>query len=129
MTADGFLVTTCDGPMPQGGVWNLLPQTPNFAGARPDACGIAPITGEFALGEAKACQDIDTSHTRSQLRVFATVLRRNASPACRLYIAVPRSAALTLDRVLCQVGLQGAREVVPLCVPDCFLTNNTHDFL
>lgn len=127
MTADGFLVAACEGSVPQGGLWNALPLTPEFAGIRPDACGVAEGTGEFAFGEAKTYEDIDTAHTRRQLQVFASLICRNGKPACRLYIAVPRSAARTLDRVLCQVGLQGAREVVRLHIPDCFVTDDSYE--
>jgi hypothetical protein len=128
MTADGFLVAGCDGSMPQGGPWNSLPAPPELAGVRPDACGIAPATGAFAFGEAKTPQDIDTAHTRKQLRVFGHIMHRERGRACRLYIAVPRSAATVLDRVLNQVGLQGARHVVRLHIPDCMVTDNRDDF-
>src|SRR5579859_660001 len=125
MTTDGFLVAACDGCMPQGGLWNALPRPPELAGVRPDVCGIAPGTGEFAFGEAKTCHDIDTSHTRHQLRVFGRLIRRDGRTACRLYIAVPRSSAGVLDHVLGQVGLLGARHVVRLHIPDCFITEKS----
>jgi len=127
MTADGFLVAACDGSMPQGGLWNALPTPPELSGVRPYACGIAPSTGDFAFGEAKTYQDIDTPHTRKQLRVFGRLVHHEGRMACRLYIAVPRSAAGVLDRVLCQVGLQGARHVVRLHIPDCLVTDNRND--
>lgn len=127
MTADGFLVAGCDGSVPQGGLWNGLPRPPELGGVRPDAYGIAPATGKFAFGEAKTCRDIDTPHTRKQLRVFGRLMHREGRMACRLYIAVPRSAAGVLDRVLCQVGLQGARHVVRLHIPDCLVTDNRND--
>jgi hypothetical protein len=122
MVADGFLVAGCDGSVPQGGVWNTLPRPPDVAGVRPDAYGIAPTTGKFAFGEAKARQDLDTEHTRKQLRVFGRLVQREGQSTCRLYIAVPRSAACDLDRVLCQVGLQGAKHVVRLHIPDCLIS-------
>lgn len=121
MTADGFLVAGCEGSMPQGGQWNGLPPPPKMSGVRPDAYGIA-FTGEFAFGEAKTFQDIDTAHTRKQLSVFGHHLDADGKSVCRLYIAVPRSAAGLLDRVLGQVGLLGARHVVRLHIPDCFVT-------
>ncbi len=124
MTADGFLVAGCDGSMPQGGLWNTLSPPPELGGVRPDAYGIAPATGEFAFGEAKSCQDIGTPHTRKQLRVFGRLMHGEGRTKCRLYIAVPRSAARVLDRVLCQVGLQGARHVVRLHIPDCLIAEN-----
>jgi hypothetical protein len=124
MTVDGFLVAGCEGSMPQGGLWNKLPPPFELAGVRPDACGIAPTTGEVAFGEAKTYQDIDTRHTRNQLCVFGRLKHRNGRTMCRLYIAVPRSAAALLDRVLLDVGLLGARHVVRLHIPDCFVMEN-----
>jgi len=121
MTADGFLVAACEGSMPQGGLWNALPPPPDMAGVRPDACGMAPLTGEFAFGEAKTLQDIDTAHTRKQLRVFGHLTHTDGRKVCRLYVAVPRSAAGLLDRALGQVGLLGARHVIRLHIPDCFV--------
>lgn len=121
MTADGFLVAACDGSIPQGGFWSALASPPELAGVRPDVCAIAPATGQFAFGEAKTCQDIDTDHTRKQLRVFGRLLRRDTGTECRLYLAVPRSSASLLDRVLVQIGLLGARHVVRLHIPDCFI--------
>src|SRR5215470_9168991 len=108
MSADGFRLAACDGTLPQGGIWNALPPTPTLVGIRPDAYGIAAITGEFAFGEAKTNHDIVTTHTREQLWAFARLIRTNPATV-RLYVAVPRSAARDLDRVLCQVGLQAAR--------------------
>src|ERR1700730_5294044 len=105
MTRDGFLVAACEGSIPQGGLLNKLPPPFELAGVRPDACGIAPTTGEFAFGEAKTYQDIDTVHTRKQLGVFGRLKHRNGRTMCRLYVAVPRSAAHVLDRVLGEVGL------------------------
>jgi hypothetical protein len=124
MTADGFLIAGCDGSIPQGGLWNTLPPPPGMEGVRPDACGISPWTGEFAFGEAKTCQDVDTAHTRKQLRVFGHLVHADGRTVCRLYLAVPRSAAGRLDRVLRQIGLLGARHVVRLHIPDCFVTEN-----
>jgi len=120
MTADGFFVAGCDGSIPQGGIWNSLPAPPEIAGVRPDAYGVAPTTGDLAFGEAKTVQDIDTSHTQTQLRVLGRLVDRDKR-VCRLYVAVPRSAAVVLDRVLGQVGLLGTRHVVRLHVPDCFI--------
>jgi hypothetical protein len=127
MTADGFLVAGCDGSMPQGGLWDALPPPPELDGVRPDACGVARANGQFAFGEAKTYQDIDTAHTRKQLRVFGSLVDRSGNTACRLYIAVPRSAAGVLDRVLGQVGLLGARHVVRLHIPDCLVTDNRNE--
>ena len=38
-----------------------------------------------------------------------------------LYLAIPRSAAPALDRVLAELGLVGARELVRVHVPDILL--------
>jgi len=125
MAADGFVLCGCDGSVPQGGQWNSLPLPPDMAGVRPDACGIAPLTGEFVFGEAKTDQDIDTAHTRTQLRVFGHLMHPDGMTVCRLYVAVPRSAAGLLDRVLGQVGLLGARHVIRLHIPDCFVSGES----
>lgn len=125
MAADGFILTACDGRMPQGGVWNVLPRPPEFAGVRPDICGIDPDSGNFAFGEAKTYQDVDTAHTRKQLLIFGCLKPLEGGNACRLYVAVPRSAAGILERVLGQIGLLGATHVVRLYIPDCFLTEES----
>jgi hypothetical protein len=121
MAADGFVLSGYDGSVPQGGLWNCLPRPAEFGGVRPDAWGIMPATGELAVGEAKTPADIDTVHTRRQLWVFGRLRARKKSIPCRLYIAVPRSAAPVLDRVLAQVGLLCAKHVVRLHIPDCLV--------
>ncbi|HET9374579.1 MAG TPA: hypothetical protein VFO40_06375 [Chthoniobacterales bacterium] len=78
-------------------------------------------TGEFAIGEAKTAADLDSDHTRKQLYVFGRVRTAPGNLACRLYVAVPRSAAPALDRVLARVGLLGAKHVIRLHIPDCFV--------
>ena len=127
MTADGFLVAGCDGPLPRGGFWNALPLAPQLEDVRPDAWGVAPTTGEFAVGEAKTCDDIATSHTRHQLSVFGRLVQRDSKKACRLYVAVPRSAAHVLDGALRRAGLLGARHIVRLHIPDCFVEDTVND--
>ncbi len=122
MTVDGFLLCNCDGSLPQGGCWNGLPQPPEVAGLRADARAVLPKTGEFALGEAKTSDDIDTPHTRKQLRVFGNLKHGEGKSNCRLYVAVPRSDVTVLDRVLRDVGLLGAPHIVRLHIPDCFVT-------
>jgi len=122
MAVDGYFVAGCDGSLPQGGICNGLPQPPEICGVRPDAYGFQPNTLELAFGEAKSQHDIDTSHTREQLRVFGNLKHRDGKSMCRLYIAVPRSALRSLDRVLNDVGLLGARHIVRLHIPDCFVT-------
>ena len=121
MTADGFIVGGYDGPTPQGGVWNTLPPPFQIEGVRPDAWGISPTTGQVAVGEAKTPEDINTSHTLTQLRVFAQLLQRDSGVLSRLYVAVPRSSVLQLDRVLASVGLMHARHLVRLHIPDSFV--------
>lgn len=127
MIADGFLISACDGPLPQGGSCNQLPFTPDLGGVRADAVGCREHSGEFAVGEAKTSDDINTRHTRKQLCAFANLLRKASSPGSRLYIAVPRSAAPALDRVLCHTGLATDPHVVRLYIPDCFIHNENHD--
>ena len=121
MVADGFLLSGCDGIVPQGGCWKFLPRPSEFYGLRPDAFGTMPSTGEFAIGEAKTAADVDNVHTQTQLRVFGR-LKSDGNLPCRLYIAVPRSAAPALDRVLARAGLLSANHVIRLHIPDCFVT-------
>jgi hypothetical protein len=121
MSYDGFLVLASDGSIPQGGAWNSLPAPPEMMHLRPDACGFDPNTGHYAFGEAKTSQDIDTEHTRRQLRVFAKLAHKCDSTPCRLYLAVPRSAVNALDRVLVDSGLLEVRNVIRLHIPDCFI--------
>ena len=122
MVADGFLLSNCDGSLPQGGCWKGLPQPPEIDGFRADARGVLPETGELGLGEAKTSHDIDTPHTRQQLRVFGNLKGSDGKSVCRLYVAVPRSDVTVLDRVLRDVGLLGAPNIVRLHIPDCFVT-------
>ncbi len=129
MMVDGFLMVARDGSMPQGGAWNKLASPPVLMGLRPDACGFDPATGHFAFGEAKTSQDIDTVHTRRQLRVFAQLVHRLDRAACRLYLAIPRSAVNILDRVLGETGLLGAPHVVRLHIPDCFVEENSDELV
>lgn len=125
MAADGFVLSGCDGSVPQDRLWNCLPRPAEFSGMRPDAWGIMPNTGDIAFGEAKTAADIDTLHTRRQLGIFGRLRSRRRKSPCRLYIAVPRSAAPILDRTLVQVGLLGAKNVVRLHIPDCLVMGET----
>jgi hypothetical protein len=129
MSFDGFLVLASEGSIPQGGAWNSLPAPPEMMHLRPDACGFDPMTGHYAFGEAKTSQDIDTEHTRRQLRVFARLVHKWDSTACRLYLAVPRSAITALDRVLVESGLFETRSVTRLHIPDCFIQDTGHEQL
>lgn len=126
MTADGFFVACCDGPLPQGGTWNTLPRSTTALGVRPDACAIASETGAFAFAEAKTHRDIVNPHTRTQLRTLGQLVTLGG-PDCRLYIAVPRSAAPMLDQVVHDTGLCGARQLIRLHVPDCLLEDYHHE--
>jgi hypothetical protein len=119
MVYDGFRIGGYDGQSTQGGAWNALGRPPNFGGVRPDAWGFDGV--RVALAEAKTSSDIDTDHTRAQLMSFRRLRANSTGAACRLYLAIPRSAAPLLDRVLAELGLAGARDVVRLHVPDILL--------
>jgi hypothetical protein len=121
MARDGFLLGGYEGPTPQGGIWNALPPPFEIAGVRPDAWGIMPSTGRLAVGEAKTNEDLPSAHTQKQLRVFGRLLQRPQPALCRLYLAVPRSATCTLNRVLSRAGLLTREHVVCLYIPDCLL--------
>lgn len=119
MTRDGFRLAGYDGVSAQGGTWNSLGAPPTLGGVRPDAWG---YDGErVALAEAKTARDIDTEHTRIQLLAFVRLRKRATGATCRLYLAIPRSAAPALDRVLAELGLVGAADIVRLHVPDILL--------
>jgi hypothetical protein len=125
MTADGFFVTACDGQLPQGGLWNDLPASIAAGGVRPDAWAVAPNTGAIAFAEAKTHVDIVNAHTRTQLRTIGRFVL--SSSDSRLYVAVPRSAAPILDRVIHDAGLSGTRQLVRVHVPDCLLEDDRHE--
>src|SRR5258708_3165119 len=125
MQADGYVPVACDGKVTQLDCERNLHAPPTFASFRPDACGVSPITGAFAFGEAKTPQDIDTAHTRRQLRVFSSISVRKTGEVCRLYVAVPRSEAHVLDRVLAKLGLIGAPHIKSMHIPDCLLEEDT----
>lgn len=127
MAADGFLLGGCDGQMPQGGFWNRLPQPFEIAGVRPDAWGIAPNSGELAIGEAKSAFDLMSVHTKKQLSTFGRLLQTQQRTLCRLYLAVPRSAAYALDRALVQAGLIGKTHIIRLHIPDCLIAEESYD--
>ena len=80
----------------------------------------------IAFGEAKTFHDIDTAHTRQQLEVLGKIKMKRAKVCCPLYIAIPHSAMYELDRVLIDVGLLGARNVVRLHIPDIFVEKASH---
>lgn len=119
MAHDGFQIAGYDGKSVQGGVWNRLGAPPVICGVRPDAWGFDGVCTAFA--EAKTTADIDTGHTRQQLRTLAGLRNEAAKESCRLYLAIPRSAAPLLDRVLTESGVVGSTRVVRIHVPDILL--------
>jgi len=121
MARDGFAIAGYEGESPQGGIWNLLPPPPTVGRVRPDAWGCDRTGARIAFAEAKTAADIDTDHTREQLRAFARVRSGPTGTTAVLYLAIPRSAAPALDRVLAELGLVGARELVRVHVPDILL--------
>ena len=128
MCHDGFLLGGFEAPVPQGGVWNTLPLPFTFKGFRPDSWGVRLDKSLVAFAEAKSVGDIDTAHTRSQLSTFGFVCMRGSSAHCPLYVAVPRSGARLLDRVLKDVGLLGAAHVTCIEVPDVFLKERRDEY-
>lgn len=123
MESDGFVVSGFDGRARQGGRWNAMPAPFALAGLRPDAWGVRANDALMAFAEAKTADDIDNAHTRKQLAAFAgaRVTAEGESRRCPLYIAIPRSAAHLLDRVLARIGLAGASNVIRIHVPDILL--------
>ena len=123
MIDDGFLLTGLDGRVEQAGDANRLPRPFQLRGVRPDAWAVHARDGLIAFAEAKTRNDVDTAHTRDQLRVLGATRMRNGKVRCPLYIAVPRDGAYALDRVLADVGLLAARHVRRLHVPEALLGN------
>jgi hypothetical protein len=126
MSADGFVLGGFEAPARQAGFWNALPAPFQFHGSRPDTWGIRPQSSEFAFGEAKTASDIDTPHTRAQLKIFGFTRMKLTGARCRLYLSVPRSACRQLDRVLIDLGLIGARHIVRLHIPDALLQESVN---
>jgi hypothetical protein len=122
MCADGFFLGGFEAHARQAGVWNALPPPFELRGVRPDAWGVRTKDSLFAFAEAKAADDIDTRHTRAQLKVFGFTRMRRSVYRCPLYVSVPRSAASLLDRVLADLGLIGAKHVIRLHIPDALLS-------
>lgn len=121
MIADGFDLTGFDGQVDQAGSLNRLPRPFQLHGVRPDACGVHLEAGVIAFAEAKTARDVDNAHTRTQLRVLGYARMRDGKTPCPLYIAVPRSCAYALDRVLADVGLISAKHVRRMHVPEVLL--------
>jgi hypothetical protein len=128
MTADGFILGGYEGPTPQGGIWNVLPVPFEIASVRPDAWGIVASTGEIAVGEAKTADDLASAHTQRQLRVFGRLLQLERSAICRLYLAVPRSAAYLLDRALVKAEIIGEKNIIRMHVPDCLVLESSSEY-
>jgi hypothetical protein len=124
MLADGYLVCGYHGPTPQAGVLNDLAIPPVLRGIRPDVLAIGPDRNSFALGEAKTVEDLCSAHSRRQFEVLAT-LAGTKEWVIRIYIAVPRSAATTLDKALARAGLAGKRGLVRLHIPDCLISEDS----
>lgn len=122
MSSDGFEPCGFEASAPQAGIWNSLPIPFSLKGVRPDAWGLRPRDALLAFAEAKTADDIDTKHTREQLRVFGFTRLLNDPRLCPLYVAVPRSCTRLLDRVLVDIGLLSARHIVRLHIPDVLLS-------
>ena len=118
MVTDGFVVSGFDGRAPRGEEWSSLPTPFTFRGVRADVWGRREQDQMIAFGEAKTFHDIDTAHTRRQLAILGKIKMQRAKVGCLLYIAVPHSAVYELDRVLIDVGLMRAKNVVRLHIPD-----------
>jgi hypothetical protein len=127
MAADGFVVGGCEGPLRESALWDKLQGTPTIGSVRPDAWGVTPTADRFAFGEAKTTDDIVNAHTRKQLVVFGRLVHRETRALCHLYVAVCRSDAPALDRVLAQAGLLGLPHVIRLHIPDCLIAEYRHD--
>jgi hypothetical protein len=121
MTVDGFDVTGFDGRADRAEAFGELPHPFAVYGVRADACGVHRIDGQFGFAEAKTASDIDNAHTRAQLRVLGFARMRGSAASCTLYLAIPRSSAYALDRVLIDVGLIGKPHVRRIHVPDILL--------
>ena len=126
MAADGFLLGGFEAPARQAGFWNSLPIPFELGGVRPDAWGIRAQDSLMAFAEVKTTGDVETNHTRQQLRVFGYTNMREGSVRCPVYVAVPLSAQRRLDRVLDGLGLLRARHVVRLHIPDVLLREPQH---
>jgi hypothetical protein len=121
MMSDGFRIAGFDGRIDQAGELNRLPAPIEVQGVRPDAYGISREDGILGFVEAKTHRDIDNQHTRCQLRVLGYARMRDGKHRCSLYVAIPRSCAYALDRVLLDVGLLRSKHLRRIHVPDILL--------
>jgi hypothetical protein len=117
MVRDGFVVSGFDGSAPRDRNWSALPAPFTLKGVRADAWGQRPRDSLIAFGEAKTARDVNTAHTRQQLAMLGHTRMKGTALLCPVYIAIPRSAAYELDRVLIDVGLIGAKNIIRLHVP------------
>lgn len=113
-------MTGVDGWVDRLGIPAGLPRPSIIHGVRPDASGWHVSEEVEAFVEAKNERDVNNAHTRKQLREFAT-LRSASGKQCMLYLAIPRSAAYALDRVLIDLGLLRAANVRRVHVPTILL--------
>ena len=126
MVKDGFIVSGFDGSAPRGEEWSSLPAPFTFGRVRADTWGQRERGQMIAFGEAKTFHDIDTIHTRRQLEVLGKTKMKASTAYCPLYIAVPHSAVYELDKVLIDVGLLRAKNLMRVHVPDVFLKDTLH---
>jgi hypothetical protein len=127
MCADGLKVAAFDGPSDQGGIFNELDEPIGVRGVKPDVWGLDERGELAAVGEAKTAQDIFNRHTIGQLKVFGHLRRRHSANCLTLYVAVPRSATLDLDRALVFAHLAGAPHVRRLHIPDVMLEGRSDE--
>lgn len=121
MMRDGFEVSGFDGHAPRNLELSQMPRPFAIGGIRADAWGQRMPDQLLALGEAKTFADVDTKHTREQLQVLGRTRMKGSKLYCPLYVAVPRSAAKKLDRVLIDTALIRQKHIVRLHVPDVLL--------
>jgi hypothetical protein len=126
MVRDGFDVSGFDGKAYHGGPWNTLSRPFDLNGVRADAWGFRADDQVIALAEAKTLLDIDTAHTRHQLNVLGRVRMRVRRTRCPIYVAIPRSGAYALDRVLIDIGLIGSKNLYRVHVPDVLLEDSSN---
>ena len=120
MQVDGYVPFAYDGELSQFDCLRRLLNSPTLFGLRPDAIGYSYRDNAFAFAEAKTAADLISMHTKFQLRRYRALLA--ATSGTRLYFAIPRSAALTLDHVLRDAGLDTVGSVMRLHIPDCFVS-------
>jgi hypothetical protein len=126
MVGDGFVVSGFDGSAPRDRTWSALPAPFTLNGVRADAWGQRPSDGRIAFGEAKTSRDVKTAHTRQQLVMLGHTRMKGSVLPCPVYIAIPRSAAYDLDRVLIDVGLIRAKNIIRLHIPDVLIEEYPH---